>query len=143
MIYNKVRSVLEKYSKGMTITPELNLINDLALDSIDRAEIGVELEDSLGLQEGIILHEDIMNCKTVRDLVVLVEKMQQLSKMTAKKPNAPKYNISRLQPNGTRVCAHTGNICNKVVHLRAVDTNPDFCNIVKCKVLQSYLQTTK
>lgn len=145
MIYNKVRSVLEKYSKGMTVTPDLNLTNDLGLDSIDRAEIGVELEDSLGMKEGVILQEDMMECQTVRDLVVMLESVKKYSEFNAKQhvPSVPKYNFSRLQPNGTRICVHTGNICNKVTYLRAVDTNPDFCNIVKCQALQSYLQKSK
>lgn len=136
-MFKKISAILSDYSNGKTITPDTNLTNDLALDSIDRAEIGVLIEDSLGLPEGILLHEDVMAARTVRDLVILIEHCAKYKDLKLNKPALKPVNLK--QPG--QICSQTGKPCNKITHLRAVDNNVDFCNIVKCKIAETYLRT--
>ncbi len=143
-MYEKIRSVLVKYSNGVPVTRDTKLTDDLGLDSIDRAEIGVELEDMFGLPEGIILHEDMMTATNVRDLVAFMEQCVKHKdlKLTGvdKKTVTPKLNLCRVTPFGSRICTQTNAPCNKITHLKAVDDNLDFCNIVKCKIAENYIK---
>lgn len=144
-MYKKIIDILSDYSNGKTITPDTNLTNDLALDSIDRAEIGVVLEDTFGLPEGIILHEDMMTATNVRDLVAFMEQCVKYKNLklagSDKKTCASKLNLCKVTSLGTRICTQTNAPCSKITHLKAVDDNLDFCNIVKCKIAETYLRT--
>ena len=143
-MYKKIIDILSDYSNGKTITPDTNLTNDLALDSIDRAEIGVVLEDTFGLPEGIILHEDMMTATNVRDLVAFMEQCVKYKNLklagSDKKTCASKLNLCKVTSLGTRICTQTNAPCSKITHLKAVDDNLDFCNIVKCKIAENYMK---
>ena len=52
------------------ITLEASLTDDLGADSLDAVELGMAIEDALGVT---IADEDLPNIKTVQDLVDYVE----------------------------------------------------------------------
>lgn len=56
------------------ITPESRIQEDLNLDSLDLAEFGVEIECKMGWPDNTILVEDVMEARTVADLIKLMEK---------------------------------------------------------------------
>lgn len=56
------------------ITPESRIQEDLNLDSLDLAEFGVEIECKMGWSDNTILVEDVMEARTVADLIKLMEK---------------------------------------------------------------------
>lgn len=143
-MYKKISAILSSYSNGKRITPETHLTNDLALDSMDRIEIGVELEEAFGLPEGIILHEDMMAATNVRDLVAFMEQCVKYKNLKLagadKKTCASKLNLCKVTSLGARICTQTNAPCSKITHLKAVDDNLDFCNIVKCKIAENYMK---
>jgi len=53
------------------VTMEANLSEDLGADSLDAVELGMAIEDKLGIT---ISDEDMANIKTVSDLVDIAEK---------------------------------------------------------------------
>ena len=52
------------------VTPEASLTDDLGADSLDAVELGMAIEDALGVT---IEDEDLPKIKTVQDLVDYVE----------------------------------------------------------------------
>ncbi len=52
------------------VTLEASLTDDLGADSLDAVELGMAIEDALGVS---IADEDLPNIKTVQDLVDYVE----------------------------------------------------------------------
>ena len=52
------------------VTMEANLFDDLGADSLDAVELGMAIEDAIGVA---IADEDLPNIKTVQDLVDYVE----------------------------------------------------------------------
>lgn len=52
------------------ITPEVRLIEDLGIDSLDTLEMLMALEDEYGIQ---ISNEDAQELKTVEDIVKYIE----------------------------------------------------------------------
>ena len=52
------------------VTPEASLTDDLGADSLDAVELGMAIEENLGVA---ISDEDLPNIKTVQDLVDYVE----------------------------------------------------------------------
>lgn len=53
------------------VTMDANLSEDLGADSLDAVELGMAIEDKLGIT---ISDEDMANIKTVSDLVDIAEK---------------------------------------------------------------------
>ena len=53
-----------------TVTLEASLSDDLGADSLDAVELGMAIEDAVGVS---IADEDLPNIKTVQDLVDYVE----------------------------------------------------------------------
>ena len=56
------------------ITPEVNLVEDLGIDSLDTLEMLMALEDEYGIQ---IANEDAQALKTVQDIVNYIESKQK------------------------------------------------------------------
>ena len=52
------------------ITPDTAFVDDLGADSLDAVELGMAIEDAVGVA---IADEDLPNIKTVQDLVDYVE----------------------------------------------------------------------
>ena len=52
------------------VTPEASLTDDLGADSLDAVELGMAIEDALGVT---IEDEDLPKIKTVQDLIDYVE----------------------------------------------------------------------
>ena len=56
-----------------TITMDTNIADDLGADSLDVVELLISLEDDYGIS---IPEDDIVNVKTVKDIVDMIEKLQ-------------------------------------------------------------------
>ncbi len=65
----KLKEIIAKTSKVKTITPETNL-KDLGLDSLDLAEVLMEIEEELNIQ---LEEDEMINLKTVQDVYNIVE----------------------------------------------------------------------
>ena len=57
-----------------TIQPESRLIEDLKADSLDVVELLISLEDNYGVS---IPEDDVVNVKTVQDIVNMLEGLQK------------------------------------------------------------------
>ena len=57
-----------------TITMDTNIADDLGADSLDVVELLISLEDDYGIS---IPEEDIVNVKTVQDIVDMIEKFNK------------------------------------------------------------------
>ena len=57
-----------------TITADTDIIKDLGADSLDVVELLISLEDEFGVS---IPEDDIVNVKTVGDIVAMLEKLEK------------------------------------------------------------------
>lgn len=69
-IYAKLNDIVRKKIKGKEVTPESNL-KDLGLDSLDKADIMISIEDEFGIE---FEEEEMLSVTTVSDLKELIEK---------------------------------------------------------------------
>ena len=74
-MFEKVRDMLAKQLnlKPEGITLESDVVKDLGADSLDVVELLISLEDDYGIS---IPEDDIVNVKTVKDMVDMIEKLQ-------------------------------------------------------------------
>ena len=75
MIFDTVKSMIAKQLKvdEASITPESRLIEDLKADSANVMVMIMDLEDKYGI---MVEDDQIMNLKTVGDVVAYIEKHQ-------------------------------------------------------------------
>lgn len=75
-MFEKVRDMLAKQLNLSPdkITPESDVVKDLGADSLDVVELLISLEDDCGIS---IPEDDIVNVKTVQDIVDMIEKLNQ------------------------------------------------------------------
>ncbi len=73
-MFEKVRAMLAKQLnlQADKITLESDIVKDLGADSLDVVELLISLEDDYGIS---IPEEDIVNVKTVKDIVDMIEKL--------------------------------------------------------------------
>lgn len=71
-MFEKVRDMLAKQLnlKPEAITLESDVVKDLGADSLDVVELLISLEDDYGIS---IPEDDIVNVKTVKDIVDMIE----------------------------------------------------------------------
>ena len=74
-MFEKVRDMLAKQLNLIpeAITLESDVVKDLGADSLDVVELLISLEDDYGIS---IPEDDIVNVKTVKDIVDMIEKLQ-------------------------------------------------------------------
>lgn len=65
----RVSKIVEQKIKGKTVTPESNL-SELGLDSLDKAEILIKIEDEFGIE---FSEEEMGKVKTVNDLLSIIK----------------------------------------------------------------------
>lgn len=75
-MFEKVRDMLAKQLnlKPEQITPQSDVVKDLGADSLDVVELLISLEDDYGIS---IPEDDIVNVKTVQDIVDMMNKLQK------------------------------------------------------------------
>lgn len=75
-MFEKVREMLAKQLNLSVdqIKPESDVVKDLGADSLDVVELLISLEDNYGVS---IPEDDIVNVKTVQDIVEMIEKLNQ------------------------------------------------------------------
>ncbi len=75
-MFEKVRAMLAKQLNlpADKIEADSDIIKDLGADSLDVVELLISLEDDYGIS---IPEEDIVNVKTVQDIVDMIEKFQK------------------------------------------------------------------
>lgn len=75
-MFEKVRAMLAKQLNlpAEKIAPESDVVKDLGADSLDVVELLISLEDDYGIS---IPEEDIVNVKTVQDIVDMIEKFNK------------------------------------------------------------------
>ena len=75
-MFEKVRDMLAKQLnlKPEKITPQSDVVKDLGADSLDVVELRISLEDDYGIS---IPEDDIVNVKTVQDIVDMIEKLEK------------------------------------------------------------------
>lgn len=75
-MFEKVRDKLAQQLNvsADTITPESDIVKDLGADSLDVVELLISLEDEFGVS---IPEDDIVNVKTVGDIVAMLEKLEK------------------------------------------------------------------
>ena len=73
-MFEKVRAMLAKQLnlQADKITLESDIVKDLGAESLDVVELLISLEDDYGIS---IPEEDIVNVKTVKDIVDMIEKL--------------------------------------------------------------------
>jgi acyl carrier protein len=72
-VYEEVKKAIRKVAPGLNeskIVPSALLKEDLDLDSLDRVELTLELENTLGFY---LMDEELVNITTVGDIVSLIE----------------------------------------------------------------------
>jgi acyl carrier protein len=72
-VYEEVKKAIRKVAPGLNeskIVPSALLKEDLELDSLDRVELTLELENTLGFY---LMDEELVNITTVGDIVSLIE----------------------------------------------------------------------
>jgi acyl carrier protein len=69
---DRVIALISEYSAKENVRPEQNLHDDLDMDSLDKVEAVMAIEDEFDFN---IDDEDIAECKTVADVIALVERM--------------------------------------------------------------------
>ncbi len=69
---DRVSKIVEQKIKGKNVTPDSNL-SDLGLDSLDKAEILIKIEDEFGIE---FTEEEMSEVKTVNDLLAIINKKQ-------------------------------------------------------------------
>ena len=74
--FEKVREMLAKQLnlKPEQITPQSDVVKDLGADSLDVVELLISVEDDYGIS---IPEDDIVNVKTVQDIVDMIEKLEK------------------------------------------------------------------
>ena len=74
-MFEKVRDMLAKQLnlKPETISLDSDVVKDLGADSLDVVELLISLEDDYGIS---IPEDYIVNVKTVKDIVDMIENMQ-------------------------------------------------------------------
>ena len=74
-MFETVRDMLAKQLnlKPETISLDSDVVKDLGADSLDVVELLISLEDDYGIS---IPEDDIVNVKTVKDIVDMIENMQ-------------------------------------------------------------------
>ena len=75
-MFEKVRAMLAKQLNLSPdkITMESDVVKDLGADSLDVVELLISLEDDYGVP---IPEDDIVNVKTVKDIVEMIEKLNK------------------------------------------------------------------
>ena len=75
-MFEKVRNMLAKQLNlsPAKITMESDVVKDLGADSLDVVELLISLEDDYGIS---IPEDDIVNVKTVKDIVEMIEKLNK------------------------------------------------------------------
>ncbi len=75
-MFEKVRAMLAKQLNlpAEKISLESDIIKDLGADSLDVVELLISLEDDYGIS---IPEDDIVNVKTVQDIVDMIEKLEK------------------------------------------------------------------
>lgn len=75
-MFEKVRAMLAKQLNLQPdkITPQSDVVKDLGADSLDVVELLISLEDDYGIS---IPEDDIVNVKTVQDIVDMIEKLEK------------------------------------------------------------------
>lgn len=75
-MFEKVRAMLAKQLNlpEEKISLESDVVKDLGADSLDVVELLISLEDDYGIS---IPEEDIVNVKTVKDIVDMIEKFNK------------------------------------------------------------------
>ena len=75
-MFEKVRDMLAKQLNlsPEKITLESDVVKDLGADSLDVVELLISLEDDCGIS---IPEEDIVNVKTVKDIVDMIYKLNK------------------------------------------------------------------
>lgn len=75
-MFEKVRDMLAKQLNlpADQIKPESDVVKDLGADSLDVVELLISLEDDYGVS---IPEDDIVNVKTVQDIVEMIEKLNK------------------------------------------------------------------
>ncbi len=78
-IYSKLKTMLSKQVKKRSfdidsLTPETDL-DSLGLDSLDKAELIINIEDEFNLPE--VSQDEMMEIKTVKDVKDLIERKKQ------------------------------------------------------------------
>ena len=75
-MFEKVRDMLAKQLNlsADQIKPESDVVKDLGADSLDVVELFISLEDDYGIS---IPEDDIVNVKTVQDIVDMIEKLNK------------------------------------------------------------------
>ena len=75
-MFEKVRAMLAKQLNlpAEKISPESEVGKDLGADSLDVVELLISLEDDYGIS---IPEEDIVNVRTVQDIVDMIEKFNK------------------------------------------------------------------
>ena len=75
-MFEKVREMLAKQLKlaADKITLESDVVKDLGADSLDVVELLISLEDDYGVS---IPEDDIVNVRTVKDIVEMIEKLNK------------------------------------------------------------------
>ena len=75
-MFEKVRDMLAKQLNlsPEKITLESDVVKDLGADSLDVVELLISLEDDCGIS---IPEDDIVNVKTVQDIVDMIEKLEK------------------------------------------------------------------
>ena len=76
VMFQKVRDMLAKQLnlKPEKITTQSDVDKDLGADSLDVVELLISLEDDYGIS---IPEDDIVNVKTVQDIVDMIEKLEK------------------------------------------------------------------
>ena len=69
-IYEKLSKIVGKKIKGQNVD-ENSSLRDLGLDSLDKAEIMINIEDEFGIE---FEEEEMLHVVTVKDLQELIEK---------------------------------------------------------------------
>lgn len=75
-IYAKIVEIIQEHdSSKLHVTPELNLKEELGVDSVDLMEFIINLEEAFDIE---IPDEDMDNFKTISDVVVYIhEKLKK------------------------------------------------------------------
>ncbi len=75
-MFEKVREMLAKQLNlsADKITLESDVVKDLGADSLDVVELLISLEDDYGVS---IPEDDIVNVRTVKDIVEMIEKLNK------------------------------------------------------------------
>jgi acyl carrier protein len=72
--------IIEQIDEEVTLTPETNIYDDLAVDSIELVEISVKLEKIFAVS---LPFSELRNCITLLDLVNTITRAKQENKIDA------------------------------------------------------------